>query len=104
MSRKPCAVDGCNVGASREGFCGSHAPDRPLREVLPMAPLVALVEGRGGLTRFVDTASSTARNYYQAKKLGTVTPFRADRLAHEVLGLHPCEVWGEWFGPYGVSV
>jgi hypothetical protein len=37
------------------------------------------------------------RAYSRAKFSGRVTVWQADELAHFLLGLHPCEVWGNWF-------
>ncbi len=71
--------------------------------MLPSAPLVALVERRGGLGGQIDP--TTRRAYDRAKSSGSLTPFAADELTHAVLGCHPCEVWPrEWFGPYGLTV
>lgn len=97
--RPPCSVDGCEVGASLDGLCSSHRPETQLRRPLPMGPLVAAVEGRGG-PRECGAEYNTAlhRRYFRAKLRGYVGPVAADRLAHDMLGCHPCEVWPEWFG------
>lgn len=105
MGRPRCNAEGCTVGASHDGLCASHAKSSYRSQLLSMEPLVAIVDSRGGATACgLEPGSSQYRYYSQAKKRGIVTPARADRLAHSLLGCHPCEVWREWFGPYGLTV
>lgn len=63
---------------------------------LPSAPLVERVEARGGFAACGN--SPRRRSYNRAKASGEVSASVADALSFELLGLHPCEVWGEsWY-------
>ena len=73
-------------------------------ESLPAAPLLAAVEHRGGISAClgegVDHQQSTQilSLLAAARKKGRVTVWTGDRLAVQVLGVHPVTVWGElWF-------
>lgn len=74
---------------------------------LPSAPLIAMVEARGGIGAALTARglpprlrAKFSRAYHRAKSSGTVSLQQADRLCVVVLGKHPCEVWGaEWFVP-----
>lgn len=70
---------------------------RPLQPRLPAAPLVAVVEQRGGPTALGWlNKSATRRAFARAKTAGELTYWAADRLANE-LGYHPSELWPAWF-------
>lgn len=60
------------------------------------APLVERVEARGGATE-CGAVDASRRSYARAKKRGELTAMVADRLALELLKLHPCEVWTDWY-------
>ena len=68
---------------------------------LPAQPLLAVVQGRGGIAPClagVDCAQrrqQLERALWRASVDGQITWKTADRLAIEVLGLHPFEVWGD---------
>jgi len=64
---------------------------------LPAGPLMRLVEGRGGLYACLcrhRRNGGLERAYSVAARQGRRTWKAADRLAIELLGLHPLEVWG----------
>lgn len=63
---------------------------------LPAAPLVRVVERRGGIIEFCPT-DAQRRAYARAKNSGRITVFKADELAHLVAGGHPWEIWADWF-------
>jgi len=61
---------------------------------LPSAPLVELVEARGGVT---GQPESLQRSYYRARETGELTVWAADLLAVRLCGLHPLLIWPvEW--------
>lgn len=66
---------------------------------LPLAPLLAIVEARGGYAACAPDArghrETLDRAWERAKAEGAVTFDAADRLAIRLLGLHPMLVWGE---------
>lgn len=51
---------------------------------------------RGGGIVTVLPGSADLQVYYRAKRVGSLTPSQADRLALR-LGALPCEIWPEWF-------
>lgn len=85
----------------------------PLR--LPFAPLLSLVETHGGLAalglshREDDSAERTRhlertmRVYWRSRKRGWIGLYEADRFAVQVLGLHPCMVWGQAWWDAGAA-
>lgn len=80
----------------------SEPPTRRVERWLPVEPIVRVVEERGGFAAVVPGGVATAsdagairRSYLRAKQAGTITDALADRLCVELLGLHPCEVYGE---------
>lgn len=104
MSRPACVADGCGVGASKDGYCATHHPDRYLWEPMPIQPLLEVVRARGGLAAVgVEPMSRLWRRFYQAKYRGKLTPVAADRMAHDLLGCHPCQVWDEWWGAFDAN-
>ena len=86
----------------------SARPRRPesICARLPVAPLVTVVEGRGGYGACIPEArgskasSTLERAWERAQAQGWVTVKTADELAIRVLGLHPLLVWGDdWLVP-----
>lgn len=63
---------------------------------VPSQPFLALLETLGPQ---VPMAQSDARRRAidRARFEGEITITQADELAMNVLGLHPCEVWTDWF-------
>lgn len=77
---------------------------------LPPGPLVSMVAACGGPFEAIAETTGRAypewvhddelllRCYYSAVARPHMTPKTADRLAIQVLGLHPCLVWGlDWW-------
>lgn len=68
---------------------------------LPAEPLERLVAGRGGIGRCLSEIPPGRRRalldryFRRAVDARRVRWFTGDRLAVELLGLHPFEVWGE---------
>jgi hypothetical protein len=65
-------------------------------EYLPAAPLIELVEARGGLPPFA-ARGELARAYYRAKTSGRVTVWAGDLLAVKLCHTLPCFLWPQWF-------
>ncbi len=65
--------------------------------MLPSEPLVALVEARGGVTACCGADPRLRRAYARAKEAGELTETTADLLSLRLLGVHPWELWDEWF-------
>lgn len=93
----------CSMHEARWQRCGDTAGSMPDLPPLPAAPLVELVESHGGIAEY-GPSRAQRRAYGRAKSSGVVTVWNADALAHSLFGVHPCEVWPQWFGPYGVNV
>ena len=76
---------------------GGKVPQRRL----PLAPLLELIEGRGGYAVCAPGVGNRGdraaldRTWERAKAEGAVPLTTADRLAIELLGLHPMLVWGD---------
>lgn len=71
---------------------------------LPVAPLVEMVEGRGGLAACGirrdegGEPERLAKAYYRAQARGRITIWAADRLSVKALRLLPSGVWGQlWY-------
>lgn len=69
---------------------------------LPAGPLVAAVAESGAMERLLPPVSqwgrrerSLSRAFYRVRADGAVTPYLADRLAVELLGVHPADVYGD---------
>lgn len=87
---------------SRQGRYWPYRPPvapvdrRPAR--LPAAPLLQRVAARGGPAACgVGQGSRQEQALMRARRAGTLTLQAADKLAVEVLGLTPVEVWGSAF-------
>lgn len=96
-----CRDDGCErearPGRTRCAKC-SYDGSSPLLPHLSSAPLVAIVEARGGPTECGAQEFRTRRAYTRAKATGTLTVWAADLLSHALLGVHPVEIWPDWYG------
>jgi hypothetical protein len=64
-------------------------------EYLPAAPIVQLVESRGGLPPFA-VRNELAQAYYRARRSGRLTIWAADLLAVKLCHQHPALIWPEW--------
>lgn len=66
--------------------------------VLPAAPLIALVEAAEAAPTMTAQQGALSRAWHRAVASGAVTRPSGDKLAMELLGKHPCEVWGaDWW-------
>ena len=65
-----------------------------MRATVPAWPLIRHVRASG-----VDMpqCATLKRAYHRAKERGHLEVHAADRLAVEWLGIHPSEVWADWF-------
>lgn len=102
-----CKAPGCDrPQLQRRSLCSMHlyrwktfgSYDCPPRFVfLPVEPLVRLVDGRGEVVALCAGDWALRQAYVRVKSRGTVSLTVADRLAVKLLGLHPSEVWDDWW-------
>lgn len=102
MSRDVRRVEGFN-DPERESphLCASDGACRhrwALKPWLPFAPLEALVLAKDCAptsAKHKEETPGVAKAWGRGVQFGRLTIDAADELAHALLGLHPCEVWGE---------
>lgn len=100
-----CRCDGCREVMAevyrryRHRRRAREAGNPQPRRVFPTAPLVARVEAAGGPAACcgegIDGREALLRAYHRAACSDTVAWAAADRLAIELLGVHPVELWGD---------
>lgn len=94
-------VEGYNLPERDSHVCSSDGACRhryALKPWLPFGPLEALVlvkECAPTETHHRSDEPGLAQAWTRALQSGRVTLDAADWLARDLLGLHPCEVWGE---------
>lgn len=104
-SDRPCEAPGCHNRAYRKlHHCNMHhqrlivhgdlAGGAPILPKLPAAPLLELIELRGGIFECSPTPADR-RVFNRARASGAITVWNADRVSHSLLGLHPAEVWDD---------
>ena len=89
LSRKPTAAEARRLQGVQLRLVDAHPP-----KYLPAAPLLHLIEARGGPAACgVRPSSAEGRALFRARETGHLTRAAGDRLAVRVLGLTPWEVW-----------
>lgn len=122
--RGRCQVGECRRPINADGLCQMHlrrkvmygdpltrpiAGDMSRAESLPVAPLEREVEARGGMSEVLTAAACTkkAREKWNTafarawkEHGGRISVDHADRFCIQVLGVHPCAIYGEtWWNP-----